>query len=205
MIIHDVDQNTIEWFELKNGKPSASNASRLVTPTGKASEGLEAYAQELAIEIHKGKPKEKNFRNEHTDRGHKLEPIAADDYEFVYNTKVRTVGFITDDQVTYGVSPDRLIGRSGMLEIKCFDEKAHLAALIYYKENRKVQPERIAQLQMQLFTGKKKFNYLYHYSQTLPSFRIKVLPIKSYFEMLECQLDDVIKRRDEILTMLRSL
>lgn len=205
MKIHDVDQNTIEWFGLKAGKPSASGASRLVTPTGKASEGLEAYAQELAADIHRGKPKDGNFRNEHTDRGHNLEPVAANDYEFVYSTKLRTIGFMTDDQEQYGASPDRLIGRSGMLEIKCFDEKAHLAALIYYKENRKVPPDRIAQLQMQLFVGKKKFVYLYYYSKTLPSFRIKVLPIKTYFEMLECQLDDVIKRRDEILTILRNV
>ena len=205
MKIHDVDQNTLKWFELKNGKPSASGAGRLVTPTGKASEGLEAYAQELAADLYRGKPKEKNFRNEHTDRGHELEPVAADDYEFMYNTKLRTVGFITDDDERYGVSPDRMIGRSGMLEIKCLDEKAHLAALIYYKENRKAPPDRIAQNQMQLFTGKKKFVYLYYYSKTLPSFRIKVLPIKAYFEMLECQLDEVIERCDQILTLLRSM
>lgn len=205
MKIHEVDQNTIEWFELRAGKPTASAASRLVTPTGQASEGLEAYAQELAADLYRGKPKENNFSNPHTDRGHRLEPVAADDYEFVYNTKLRTIGFMTDDDERYGASPDRLIGRSGMLEIKCLDEKAHLSALVYYKENRKAPPDRIAQNQMQLFTGKKKFVYLYYYSQTLPSFRIKVLPIKTYFEMLECQLDDVIKRRDEILTMLRSL
>ncbi|MBW1848841.1 MAG: YqaJ viral recombinase family protein [Deltaproteobacteria bacterium] len=205
MLIHDVKQNSEEWFGLKAGKPSASGASRLVTPTGKPSEGLEAYAQELATDLYRGKPKGKNFRNEHTDRGHELEPIAADDYEFVYSTKLRTVGFMTDDDERYGASPDRLIGRSGMLEIKCLDEKAYLAALVYYTENRKAPPDRIAQNQMQLFTGEKKFVYLYYYSQTLPSFRIKVLPIKTYFEMLECQLDDVIKRRDEILIMLRSL
>ena len=205
MKIHDVEQNTIEWFDLKAGKPSASAANRLVTPTGKPSEGLEAYAQELAADLYRGRPKDSNFRNEHTDRGHELEPIAADDYEFVFSTKLRTVGFMTDDQEQYGASPDRLIGRSGMLEIKCLDEKAHLSALIYYKENRKAPADRIAQNQMQLFVGKKKFVYLYYYSKTLPSFRIKVLPIKSYFEMLECQLDDVIKRRDEILKMLRSL
>lgn len=205
MLIHKVEQNSDLWFSMKLGKPSASGASRLVTPTGRASEGLEAYAQELARDLYRGKPKENNFRNEHTDRGHELEPVAADDYEFLFSTKVRKVGFITDDQERYGVSPDRLIGRSGLLEIKCFDEKAHLEALIYYKENRKVTPDRIAQLQMQLFVSYKKFVYLYYYSQTLPSFRIKVLPIKAYFEMLECQLDDVIKRRDEILTMLRSL
>lgn len=205
MIIHEVDQNSPKWDELRRGKPTSSGASRLVTPTGQASAGLEAYAQELARDIYRGKPKEKNFRNEHTDRGHELEPVAADDYEFIYNTKVRTIGFMTDDQERYGSSPDRLISRSGLLEIKCFDEKSHLESLIYYKENRKPSPDRIAQLQMQLFVGKKKFVYLYYYSKSLPSFRIKVTPIKTYFEMLECQLDEVIERRNEILTLLRGL
>lgn len=205
MIIHEVDQNSEEWFNLKNGKPSSSSASRLVTPTGQASAGLEGYAQELALDTHRGKPKENNHSNDHIVRGHELEPVAANDYEFIFNTKVRTVGFMTDDQERYGSSPDRLIGRSGLLEIKCFDEKAHLDALIYYKENLKAPPDRIAQLQMQLFVGKKKFVYLYYYSQTLPSFRIKVLPIKLYFEMLECQLEDVIERRDQILKLLKGV
>ncbi len=204
MKIHDVKQNTPKWDGLRAGKPTSSAANRLTTPTGQASAGLEGYAQDLAMDIYRGKPKE-NFSNKHTDRGHKLEPIAADDYEFVYSTKVRTVGFITDDQERYGSSPDRLIGRSGLLEIKCFDEKAHLEALLYYKENRKAPPDQIAQLQHQLFTCEKKFVYLYYYSQTLPSFRIKVLPIKHYFEMLECQLDEVLERRDQILSLLRSM
>ena len=205
MIVHECIQNTEAWFKLRAGKPTASAASRLVTPTGKPSEGLEAYAQELATDLYRGKPAESWDGNRHTERGKELESIAADDYEFIYSTKLRTVGFMTDDDERYGASPDRLIGRSGMLEIKCFDEKAHLAALVYYKENRKPPPDRVAQLQNQMFVGKKKFVYLYYYSQTLPSFRIKVLPIKTYFEMLELQIEEVIERRDEILTMLRSL
>lgn len=204
-MIHDVKQNTPEWDDLRAGKPTSSAANRLVTPTGQASAGLEGYAQELAMDIYRGKPKANNVSNKHIDRGHELEPIAADDYEFIYSTKVRKVGFITDDQERYGSSPDRLISRSGLLEIKCFDEKAHLEALLYYKENRKAPPDRIAQLQHQLFTCKKKFVYLYYYSQTLPSFRIKVLPIKSYFEMLDHQLITVIERRDEILALLREM
>lgn len=205
MIIHDVDQNSKEWFVLRAGMPTASAAHRLITPTGKASEGLESYAQELAADIYRGKPAEAWKGNKHTERGHELEPIAAADYELMFNAKARIVGFITDDQNSYGVSPDRLVGRSGMLEIKCLDEKAHLAALIYYKENLKAPADRIAQCQMQLFTAKKKFNDLYFYSQTLPSFKIRILPIRTYFEMLECQLEDVIERRDQILKLLRSM
>lgn len=205
MIVHDCIQNTEAWYQLRNGIPTASAANRLITPAGKASTGLEGYARELATDLYRGKPAKSWGGNKHTERGNLLEPIAANDYEFVYQTKLREIGFITDDKKRYGMSPDRLIGRSGLLEIKCLDEKAHLAALVYYTENRKAPPDRIAQNQMQLFVGKKKFVYLYFYSQTLPSFRIKVLPIKTYFEMLELQLDDVIKRRDEILIMLRSL
>ena len=205
MIVHDIEQNTPGWFQLKNGKPSGSNGHRLVTPTGKASEGLEAYAQELAADLYRGKPADTWAGNKHTDRGHELEPVAADNYEFMYGAKLRKVGFITDDNNSYGVSPDRLVGRSGLVEIKCLDDKAHIAALVHYTEKRKAPPERIAQCQMQLFTANKKFVDLFYFNKNLPSFKIRILPIKLYFEMLDFQLEDVIKRRGEILNLLRSI
>jgi len=205
MIFHDIPQQTPEWFALRSGMPTASEAHRLVTPTGKASEGLELYAQQLAADLYRGKPADAWSGNEHTDRGNELEPVAADNYEFMYNAKLRKVGFITDDNNSYGVSPDRLVGRSGLVEIKCLDDKAHIAALVHYTEKRKAPPERIAQCQMQLFTTGKKFNDLFYFNKNLPSFKIRILPIKLYFEMLECQLEDVIERRDVILKLLRSM
>ena len=206
MEIHDVKQGSREWHDLRAGMPTGSSASRLVTPTGNAATAYKEYAIELANDLFRGGvSKEKWKGNKHTDHGHKYEPIAADTYEFTYGVKLRQVGFCTDDEITYGMSPDRLAGRSGLVEIKCLDDKGHTSAIVYYHENRKAPPDRIAQCQFQLYVSKKKWVDLYYWHKTLPPLKIRILPIKAYQEMIECQIEAVIEERDKILKLLRSM
>lgn len=205
MIIHDVQQNTLEWFALRLGMPTGSKASSLVTPTGRASEaGMKTYAIELALEKHLGESSSKFTGNEDTDRGNTQEPAAASTYELYNNVTLETVGFCTDDDERYGVSPDRLIGNYAGVEIKCLDHKAHAAALVYYTRTRKAPQDRIAQLQMQLYTMGWEYVDLFYYNKKLTCFSIRVLPIKTYFEMLSCQIDAVIEERDAIVKILEA-
>jgi len=153
VIPHECKQNSELWFKLKLGKPSGSKASSLVTPTGKASEaGLKTYAVTLANELFLGRSSSvEGFKgNKHTERGNQQEPAAASMYQLTHNVEISIVGFCTDDDETYGVSPDRVIGDHAGLEIKCLDDQAHTTALMFYKQNRKPPADRIAQLQMQL-------------------------------------------------------
>ena len=206
MIIHDCDQNSPRWFELRLGIPTGSNAHRLITATGKPSKaGLASYALELACDIQRDAPAEKWQGNAHTERGHKLEPVAADAYEFIFNKKLTKVGFCTDDDERYGVSPDRLTDDEGLVEIKCLDYEAHISALVYYHRNKKAPVDRTAQCQMQLLTTKYRYNDLFYYHETLPELRIRILPVKTYFELLECQINDVIEERDAILKILEGM
>jgi len=50
MIVHDVDQNTDEWFQLRLGIPSASEFDKLITSSGSRSKQLDAYANRLVAE-----------------------------------------------------------------------------------------------------------------------------------------------------------
>lgn len=206
MKIHDVQQNTPEWFALRLGIPTGSKASSLVTPTGRASEaGLKTYAIQLANEKFLGESSSKFTGNQDTDRGNEQEPAAAATYELYNNVKLETVGFCTDDDVRYGVSPDRLISDYAGVEIKCLDHQAHTTALMYYAQNWKVPADRVAQLQMQLYTMGWEYVDLFYYSKKLPCFKIRVLPIKTYFEMLECQIDAVIEERDKVIRTLEAM
>ena len=127
--------------------PTGSKASSLVTPTGKASSGYEGYAIQLANEIVIGQSSSVSFKgNAQTDRGNEQEPAAASTYQLYNNVEVEKVGFCTDDDLRYGVSPDRLIGDYAGLEIKCLDDQGHTSALVHYKRTRKPPPDRIAQL-----------------------------------------------------------
>jgi len=206
LIIHDCNQNTPEWFELRRGKPTSSGADRLITATGKPSKaGLASYARELAGDVLRGTQDDKWQGNQHTERGHNLEPVAADAYEFIFNRKLSTVGFCTDDDERYGASPDRLTDDNGLVEIKCFDYDAHINALVYYSRHKKPPGDRLAQCQMQLYVTGYRYVDLFYYHKTLPELRIRILPIKTYFESLECQINDVIEERNVILKILEGM
>ena len=108
MIIHDCKQGTDAWFALRVGIPTGSNASKLVTGTGKASTSMAEYAQSLAADKYAGKPVDAWEGNGYTQRGTELEPDASSTYEFTKGVDIQEVGFITGDEEQFGVSPNGL-------------------------------------------------------------------------------------------------
>ena len=118
MIVLDHEQGTEEWFAARLGKPSASMFSKLITTTGKPSSSADGYINQLMAEIITGHS-EGHFSNAHTERGNLLEPDARDMYEFISGNEVLEVGFILDDSLDFGCSPDGLVGTDGGLELKC--------------------------------------------------------------------------------------
>lgn len=207
MIFHNIPQNTPEWFALRAGKPTGSKASSLITPTGKAVKSVEPYAIMLANEIVIGQSSsvEGWGGNDHTNRGHNQEDPAAKRYSAIYNVELMEVGFCTDDEQRYGVSPDRVVvDNNGLVEIKNLDDQAHTAAIVHYNRTRKPMPDRMAQCQMQLYVSGYDYVDLFYNHKLLPPLCIRILPIKSYFEMLELQIDEVINERDRIVKLLMA-
>ena len=125
---HDMEQRTEEWFKARAGRPTASQFSRLLTPTGKDSSQWDDYALELAAQCLR--PDEIAWEgNRHTDRGEELEPAARELFAARMGLEVRTVGFVTRDDEVVGCSPDGLVYQRGRpvagLEIKCPLSKHH--------------------------------------------------------------------------------
>lgn len=204
MLIHNVEQNTPEWFAAKAGKPSGSNAKKLITSTGAPSKSMKEYAVELANDLYAGKPIDHWEGNKHTERGHEFEPEAADYYSFLKDVELQIVGFCTDDDERYGFSPDRFINENGILEIKCLSAKCHTQALMYINKNNRVQTVYVQQAQMMLFTSGREYCDSLFYHPDLPSVIVRQLPDSEIFIGLETQIDLVIKERDEIVKMLRA-
>jgi hypothetical protein len=124
MIIHDVEQGTPEWFELRLGIPTASRFKDIFTSTGKPAAGADGYMYSLLAELVAGKPLE-SFESEWMRRGTELEPDARAFYELQKDADIQQVGFITNDDNTIGCSPD------GMgLEIKCPAPHTHMKYLL---------------------------------------------------------------------------
>lgn len=204
MKIHNVEQNTEEWHLIRLGKPTGSVAGSLITPTGKPAAAMEKYAAQLANDLYLKKLQESWGGNYHTERGHRLEPAAASMYALVYGRDVQRVGFVTDDDEQYGVSPDRFVDNDGMLEIKCLSRDKHTAAFVYYKEKGKAPPDYYSQVQMQLLVTGRKWCDLFYYHPELPDCIIRIKPDEEYQKTLKSQLTKVLKKRDEIYEMLKA-
>lgn len=128
MIFYDVPQNTDAWLDLRLGKATASKFGVIMANEGKAfGDPAKDYALQLALELATGKRAEFSFSNEHMDRGHEQEPVARLLYQDMYFVEVANGGFF--DWITYGDSPDGLVGNDGVLEIKSVIAKTHYATL----------------------------------------------------------------------------
>ena len=206
MKIHNVEQGSDEWHKLRAGKPTASMFSSLITPkTRKPSSGLETYAYELAAEKFAGGRLDPWVGNVWTDRGHELEPEAFKEYNFSMNMPSVQIGFATNDEETYGASPDRAIGDDGLLEIKCLKAENHVKNVTFVVEEGECPPDYFLQIQGEMFVTERDWVDLYLYHDVLPSLAHRVEPDIEIFGLLDELLPKLITRRDEIYEILMNL
>lgn len=205
MIIHNCEQGSTQWHDLRSGKPTSSNASNLVTSSGKPSDGLHDYALTLAAEKYAGKAVDVFGGNRYTARGKILEDESRTNYEMTYQVEVEQTGFITDNLMRYGFSPDGLINKDGGFETKCTMAKEHIRVLLYYRATGKTPTEYVAQPKMCLYISGREWWDLYFYHPDLPALCIRQYPDKNFFKVLKNQLSLVAIERDEILAKLKSM
>ena len=110
MIIHyDIEQGTPEWFLLRSGFVSASNADVIYTPTGKKATGQKVinYANTLIAERIMSAPADSGFSSAAMERGIILEAEARTWYEMHCDIDVLEVGMIEYGDTS--CSPDGLV------------------------------------------------------------------------------------------------
>jgi len=204
MIVHDVIQGSVEWYQLRAGKPTASEFSNVITSTGKPSDSLKSYSRMLAAELYAGKPLETFEGNFWTRRGRELEPEAANQYAFIKNVEPEIVGFVTDDLERYGCSPDRLVGADGSLEIKCLKTEQHVAIIQYVQRNKKAPSDYIPQTQGQLLVCERAWSDLFFYHPDLPPVIVRQERDQGFLSLLKAQLSLVLAERDKVLEAIKA-
>ena len=158
-------QGTYEWFSARLGKVTASNVDNVIVKV-KNGESVykRKYRTQLITEILTGKPIN-IFVNEAMKWGTDHEDEARNFYMekrgLLKDIDVKEVGFIDHSTVKMsGASPDGLVGKDGLIEIKCPQPMTHTDFLISKRINKK----HIHQMQWQMAcTGKKWCDYVcYH-------------------------------------------
>lgn len=158
--IHDVEQGTPEWHDVRRGILTASTIGQLITPkTVKvaANDSSRALTAQLVAERITGYT-EPTFASFDMEQGHMVEPIARDLYSEHY-APATEVGFMTNTFNGYaiGYSPDGVVGTDGLLEIKSRRQKKHLQTILADE----VPIENIAQCQVGLLvSGRDWLDYI---------------------------------------------
>ena len=130
MIILGGEQGSEEWLNNRLGIATASMFNCIIT-TKTLKRSKNSYIYELAAEAISGTSQSSFVGNEHTDRGHELEPVAAAYYAYLYDVELHEVGLCKMSiESLLGASPDRLISTDGGLEIKSPELKTHIKYLV---------------------------------------------------------------------------
>jgi hypothetical protein len=160
------EQGTPEWHLCRAGIPTASEFdSVLAKGRGKEpSKTRRTYLMKCAAEILTGNVVTTWAGNEHTERGHALEPEARALYAFLNDVQPQQVGFLRLGRA--GASPDSLVGSDGLLEIKT--KLPHLQVEVL--DAGEVPAHHLLQLQGQLWVSGRAWVDFMSYWPGLPPF-----------------------------------
>jgi hypothetical protein len=194
MKIHNVEQGSPEWHALRLGIVTASNVSKLITATGKIANNdtVRKYALDIASERVLGR-KEPEYESYDMIRG-KMEEIRAFEMYCEHHAKVEKVGFVTEKNIGY--SPDGLVGKDGLIEIKSAKQRIQFERII----DRIVPSEHIAQIQTGLLVTGRKWCDFVSFSNGMPLLVIRVFTdyeyqlliikaVKAFEEMVKTYID----------------
>lgn len=185
IVYEDLKQGSLEWAKVRMGRPTGSNFDKILTPGGKPSKQAPAYLRHLIAELVIGLPLDAP-KTSWMERGSELEGEAVCFYEFERDCAVKEVGFISTDDGRYGVSPDRLIGDDGLLEIKCPSPAVHVGYMIYSE----VDGDYRTQLQGQLLVTERSWVDICSYHPQLPPVIVRVHRDEEYIERLGWALNE---------------
>ena len=178
-IFHQCEQRSLEWHTLRTGIITASSFDKIVTPKGKLSEQHKKHLIVLVTEWWLGcqlDTPETNYMEIGTDR----EPESVASYEFETGRETSEIGFVSSDDGMIGCSPDRLVGESGILELKNPAAQTHMGYLL----SRAIEDEYKPQLQGNLYVCQRDWIDVQSYYPALPSVIIRVVRDEEYIATL---------------------
>ncbi len=168
----DLVQGSDEWLAARCGLLTASEMKLVITPTFKAANNDKEKAHLYDLLSQRiTKYTEPAYISSDMLRGLDDELYAKEYYEKHYS-KVRDMGFITEDKwgFTLGYSPDGLVGDDGVIEIKSRRQKFQVETIL----SGKMPDEYLIQVQTGLLISGRKWCDFISYSGGMPMVVLRV-------------------------------
>ncbi len=196
MKVIDCIQGSPEWYKIRCGIPSASNFDKLLTVDGKVSKQRTKYLYQLAGETITGIPEE-SYQNGAMLRGKEMEAEAKELYSLITGQEVKEVGFCLAEG--FGCSPDGLVAKKGLVEVKCPNLATHVGYLL---EN--ILPtEYFQQIQGQLLVTGREWCDFFSYYPGLKPLLIRVKRDEKFIALLEAELKTFCAELKEVVKKIR--
>lgn len=174
----EVTQGSDEWLAMRCGLLTASEMKHVITPTLKAANNdkTRAHLYELLAQ-RVTKYVEPMYVGDDMLRGQEDEFYARQVYTEHY-APVEQVGFITNDRwgFTIGYSPDGLVGKDGLIEIKSRRQKYQVQTIIENLTGGTIPADYIMQAQTGLLVSEREWLDFISYSGGLPMAVVRVWP-----------------------------
>ena len=192
-------QGSPEWAQARLGIPTASEFASILTKGrgGTESRTRQTYLYKLAGERLTGEVME-GFTSAHMERGKLMEEEARSAYSFVTSLECETVGFMRRGQA--GASPDALIGKDGLLEIKTKLPHLLIEALL----KGEFPPEHKAQCQGQLWIAERDWIDLAIYWPGLPIMITRAHRDEAFIAELSTAVTQFNEELDRIVTQVAA-
>lgn len=147
-IIEGMEQRSADWLAMRVGMATASRVCDVmaVRKDKKEAAARADYRKQLVCERLTGLTAS-NYVSPYMLDGILNEPLAREVYEMQADEEVTEVGFAIHPRIKwFGASPDSLVGKDGLLEIKCLASHNHLDILLAKEIPEEYHPQLLAEL-----------------------------------------------------------
>lgn len=198
----DCEQKSEEWYRARMGIPTASMFGTVMAQGkgGGESIGRASYMRKLAGEIITEIPME-SYTNDDMERGTAIEPELRARYAFEADVEVEQVGFIRNGNK--GCSPDGLIGKDGMVQIKSAAPHIMIEILMAGEVPKKHLP----QCHGELWVAERAWTDLVigSVSNKLPLFRQRIHRSEAYIRQISGAVADFNGELREMVSKIRAM
>jgi putative phage-type endonuclease len=199
-----MQQRSNEWYNTRAGKFTASEITKLMGIKGLGQTG-DSYILSKAIEEVFGISEEEDFTSFDMRRGIELEPVAFDEFKNAKEldfVNVRECSFFTYG-LHAGASPDGLVGKNGILEIKCPKAEKFFSIVL----SDEVDTKYFHQMQMQMLcTGRTQahyFNFIIYNGKPM-SHEIIVPRDEKVISLMKDRIEEAIEIKKSYVEQLKN-